>query len=120
MVIAQHGMLTGGPYVERPVSPELQEALDAADAALPPELRRHCHVVARDEIKTHYPDHWIALLPTHVDEHNILIAGRLIAHAEEWAIFDSAVQAFRRKYPETFPFTYYTGRYPMGRDVVHV
>jgi hypothetical protein len=107
-------------YVDRPVSPEIQESLSKADAALPAELRERFPVVAREEIKTHYPDHWIALLPTRVDQHDQLIAGRLITVADDWSTFDIAVKSFRRDNPGLFPFTYFTGRYPMGRDVVHV
>jgi hypothetical protein len=76
--------------------------------------------MAREEIKTRFPDQWIALLPTHVDQHDQLIAGRLITVAENWTTFDKTVQSFRRDNPGLFPFTYFTGRYPMGRNVVHI
>jgi hypothetical protein len=121
MVATQHKPVIGSAeYVELPASPEIQEGLSKADAALPVELRERHPVVARDEIKTRFPDHWIALLPTHVDHDDRLVAGRLVACEQNWPTFDLAVQAFRRENPGLFPFTYFTGRDPMGRDVVHV
>jgi len=76
--------------------------------------------VSRDEIKTRYPDTWIALLPTHVDQHHRLIAGRLVAHAKEWQAFKDLIEPIRRAHPHSHLFTDYTGRYPMGENVVHV
>jgi hypothetical protein len=121
MVIAQHpSLLIGTGYSERPASPELQEQLDKADAALPPELRERFPVVARDEIKRRYPDHWIALLPTHVDERDSLIAGRLVACAKEWQEFSALIEPIKLAHPRLPLFTDYTGRYPMGENVVRV
>ena len=122
MVVAtQHKPIIGtAEYDDRPVSSELQEELDAAHAAIPAELRDRFPVVARDDIKTRYPDHWIALLPPHVDQRYRLVAGRLISVSQDYPTFDAVVRTFRRDYPGVFPFTYFTGRYPMGRYVVNV
>jgi hypothetical protein len=121
MVATQHKPVIGSAeYVDRSASPELQEELTRVDDALPTELRERFPVVARDDVKARFPDHWIALLPTHVDHRNRLVAGRLVTVAEDWSTFDAAVQSFRRDYPGFLPFTYFTGRFPMGRDVVRV
>lgn len=120
MVIAQQSGLTNQVYQEPTATGELQDQLDRDDAAHTPALRERYPVVSRDEIKNSYPDQWIALLPTHVDQRDRLIAGRLVAHAQDWPAFNAAVRAFRDEYPALFPFVYFTGRYPMGRDVVHV
>ena len=120
MAIAQHNPVTGLAYQVRPASPESQERLNKQDAALPPELRRQFPVTTRDEIKARYPDKWIALIPTHVDEHDRMHAGRLVAHARDQSEFAEELRRFRTTYPKVFLHTYFTGRYPMGRNAVCV
>lgn len=113
-------VLTRSGYGIPTGSPELQEALDGADAALPPEVRERHPIVSRDEINTRYPDTWIALLPTHVDERDRLIAGRLVAHSTDWQTFKALIEPIRRDRPDWHLFVDFTGKYPLGKDIVHV
>jgi hypothetical protein len=76
--------------------------------------------VSRELIRERYPDEWVALFPIHVDAAGRLIAGRLLGHAADRDALEELLQPTKAAHAGLPIFTYYTGRYPFGRNVVRV
>ncbi len=102
------------------IAGELQRRLDAADAELDPGLKKDHEVVSRELIKERYPDEWVALFPTHVDASGRLIAGRLLGHTPDRECLAAMLKPFKEANPNLPVFTYFTGRYPFGKNIVRV
>lgn len=102
------------------IASDRQRRLDAADAALDPQLKEAHAVVSRRVIWERYPAEWVALFPTRVDATGRLIAGRLFGHAADRDGLEDVLRPLKAAHPGLPLFVYFTGRYPFGRRVVRV
>lgn len=101
---------------------ELQDALDAADAALTDDVRRRFPILERSTIATRFPNEWVAFFRTTVDDEGSIVGGRLLAHAADPNRLDQLLEPIYEANPDArfFVLTYYTGRDPFGKHFVYV
>ncbi len=101
---------------------ELQNVLDAVDAALPEDVKRRFPIVDRSSIAKAYPDQWVAFFRTTVDENHRIVGGRVLAHAEKPEELEQMIRPIIAAYPDAhfFILRHYTGRDPMGDHFVRV
>ena len=104
---------TAVPPLRRTPISEWQRALDEHDERLAPELKQHHPILPMEVIKQQYPDRWLALLITHVDERGDLAAARVFDSAghDEREALEERVKPLSRVLPERRFFFFYTGIY---------
>jgi hypothetical protein len=99
------------PERSRRAADSNQEVLGANDAALSPELKQRYPIRSRQAIEDEYPNKWLAILPTRVDELNSTCEGRFLASARGRRALHEIIQPARAELPpQCYPFTYFNYR----------
>lgn len=85
----------------------VQRNFDALDASLPPEFKERFPIRTRQEIDAEFPNKWLAILATRVDELVSVCEGRLIATARGRRALEDLVAPLLADLPGHSPFRYF-------------
>ena len=88
----------------------VQENLDAEDGVLPAEIKQRVPSRLRREIEAEFPNKWLAILATRVDELVSVCEGRLLATARSRRALEALLKPVMTDLPGRSPFTYYNYR----------
>ena len=97
---------------------DIQASLRNADAVLTEQDKQAYPEQPFMGVQKKLHDHWIALLPTQVDDDLGIAAGRVVASARERTALEEKLRAFRAKYPHLSLFIRFTGPSRTGKGIV--
>jgi hypothetical protein len=88
----------------------VQENLDVKNAALPAEFKERFPIRTCREIEAEFPNRWLAILATRVDELVSVCEGRLLATAQSRRAVEALVAPLLAELPGRVAFTYFNNR----------